>query len=57
MNDHAGRILQAMDRLQAVLSNEFDDLTPPDVHFALSILGYNYLEIANKRFIEAATKR
>ena len=44
MNQHPRRIIQACDRVTDVLMNEFDDLSPPDVHFILSILATTYVE-------------
>lgn len=45
MNERPGRILQYMDRITQIQVAEFDDLTPPDIHYALSVLAWTYIEM------------
>jgi len=44
-NEKPKRCIQAADRITQMLGAEFDDLTPPDVHFVLSLLCKTYLDM------------
>ena len=55
------RIIQMMDRVQEVLNNEFDDLTPADYCFGLALLidAYcdTFVQIAEAKGMFAAIRK
>lgn len=44
ISPHAGRVTQAVERLSDVLVTEFDDLSPPDAHYVLSVIAFAYMD-------------
>lgn len=48
--EHPSRILSACNRIVEILHVEFNDLTPPDKHYVMSILADTYIAATQREF-------